>query len=106
MLQESFIRLQLSLFKPFVSNCSLKTAREGQDKLGLLMASMQKKQVTVKDISLCSFNGAMISPKVEQSGGVIPVSYTHLICSSFSQASSISRSTLKRTRSLLSLIHI
>ncbi len=43
MLQESFIRLQLSLFKPFVSNCSLKTARDGQDKLGLLMTSMQKK---------------------------------------------------------------
>lgn len=33
MLQESFIRLQLSLFKPFVSNCSLKTARDGQDKV-------------------------------------------------------------------------
>ncbi|MBP3481381.1 MAG: alpha/beta hydrolase [Clostridia bacterium] len=71
MLQESFIRLQLSLFKPFVSNCSLKTARDGQDKLGLLMTSMQKKQVTIKDISLCSFDGAMISPKQEQSGGVI-----------------------------------
>lgn len=63
MLRENFIRMQLRLFKPFAAAMSLKTAREGQDKLGLLMTSLQKKKVINQNIHFDSFEGALITPK-------------------------------------------
>ena len=63
MLQERFVRMQLSLFQSFAAGCSLKTAREGQDKLGLLMTSLQKKKITCKNIHFDTFEGALITPK-------------------------------------------
>ena len=46
------LRSQLSLFKPFISNCSLETARRGQDKLGKLMEGA----ASITNIEVKTFN--------------------------------------------------
>lgn len=71
MLQEKFVRFQLSLFKPFASTCSLEAAREGQDKLGALLASLSKNDVVYRDIRLLECDASMITPKDELSGGIV-----------------------------------
>ncbi len=65
------LRSQLSLFKPFLSSCSLATARKGQDKLGKLMANSHKADVTTDDFLIGSMECALITPKDELSEGVI-----------------------------------
>ncbi len=65
------LRSQLSLFKPFLSGCSLATARKGQDKLGKLMANSHKADVVVEDLRIGSMECSMITPKDELSEGVI-----------------------------------
>jgi len=66
------LRSQLSLFKPFISNCSLSTARKGQDKIGKLMASTHKENVLgSEDFTLGQFQCSMILPRDEVSDGVI-----------------------------------
>ncbi len=65
------LRSQLSLFKPFLSGCSLATARKGQDRLGKLMANSHKADVIAEDFSIGSMECSMITPKDELSGGVI-----------------------------------
>lgn len=71
MLQENFIRFQLNLFKPFASSCSLKLAREGQDKLGELFAFAYKNDVKYESCTLDGFEAVMISPEDELTGGII-----------------------------------
>lgn len=65
------LRSQLSLFKPFLSGCSLATARKGQDKLGKLMANSHKADVLTEDLRIGSMECSMITPKDELSEGVI-----------------------------------
>ncbi len=66
-----FLRSQLMLMKPFLSNCSLATARKGQDRLGKLMAATHKNAVITEDFDLGAFSCSMITPKDEVSTGVI-----------------------------------
>ncbi len=70
-ISSKLIRKQLSVFKPFVSGCSLKNARRGQDKLGGLMASIYKSSVKVAKHNFGLFEGAMITPKDEVGEGII-----------------------------------
>lgn len=66
-----FIRSQLGFFKGFISNCSLETARKNQDRLGKLMASMHKADVTYEDFLIGQIEASLITPKDEVSRGVI-----------------------------------
>ncbi|MBR7099369.1 MAG: hypothetical protein IKC59_08140, partial [Clostridia bacterium] len=66
-----FLRSQLTLLKPFLANCSLATARRGQDRLGKLMASTHRGDVSFEDFSVGTFECSMIHPKDEVSNGVI-----------------------------------
>jgi len=65
------MRSQLMLVKPFISNCSLATARKGQEKLGLLMAHTHKSEVTCQEFFVGPLPCAMLTPKNEISSGVV-----------------------------------
>lgn len=65
------LRSQLLLLKPFLSNCSLATARKGQDKIGALMANSHKSDVVAEEFLIGTMECSMITPKDELSGGVI-----------------------------------
>ena len=66
-----FLRSQISFFKPFLSNCSLETARRHQDRLGKLMASFHKNEVTYDDFNIGECESSLITPKDVLSNGVI-----------------------------------
>ncbi len=66
-----FIRAQLGLLKPLVSNLSLDTVRRAQERIGELMRARQKKQVIVHTHAFDDFSGAWIIPKDERRTGVI-----------------------------------
>lgn len=59
------------LLKPFISSCSLSTARKGQEKLGQLMAHGHKGEVSCEDLKVGDVECAMLTPKNEVSTGVI-----------------------------------
>ena len=65
------MRSQLTLLKPFLSSCSLSTARKGQDKLGKLMATSLKSDVTYEDMRIGRFECSMIYPRDEVTGAVV-----------------------------------
>lgn len=65
------LRSQLALMKPFLSGCSLETARKGQETIGKLMAHTHKDEVETEDIRIGELDCAMITPKDELSSGVI-----------------------------------
>lgn len=65
------IRSQLTILKPLLSNCSLNTARRGQNKLGELMESRLRNQVIIKEHPFEKFNCAWVIPKDERRQGVI-----------------------------------
>lgn len=69
--KQSFLHSQLMLLKPFLSNCSLATARRGQDKLGRLMASSMRNNVECEAVTVGVLDCAMLTPRDELSGGVI-----------------------------------
>ena len=66
-----FLRSQISFFKSFLSNCSLETARRNQDRLGKLMASFHKNEVTYDDFTIGECEASLITPKDELSRGII-----------------------------------
>ena len=68
---QTFLRSQLMLLKPFISGCSLATARRGQEKLGQLMAHGHKGEVTCENLKVGDVECAMLTPKNEVSTGVI-----------------------------------
>ncbi len=70
MLQEKFVRLQLGILKPFTANCSLETTREGQNKLGQLMATVYRNHAKAVDSRLGDMPCAMVTPKDELTGGI------------------------------------
>ncbi len=65
------IRSQLVILKPLLSNCSLQTARKGQNKLGELMEARLRDQVILKEHSFEKFNCAWVIPRDERRQGVI-----------------------------------
>ena len=66
-----FIRSQLSLLSPLLENCSLKTLRMGQDKIGELAEVKFRRQVLVKEHPFENFTGAWVLPKDQRREGVI-----------------------------------
>ncbi|MBQ3015425.1 MAG: alpha/beta hydrolase fold domain-containing protein [Clostridia bacterium] len=69
--KNSFLRSQLLLLKPFISGCSLQSARKWQDKIGELMTSVHKDYVDSEEIKVGEINCAMQIPRDEVSSGVI-----------------------------------
>ncbi|MBR6682122.1 MAG: alpha/beta hydrolase [Clostridia bacterium] len=67
----NFLRSQLILAKPFLENCSIATARKGQDAIGKLMAFSEKNNVVCEDIKVGQLECAMLTPKDIVSKGVI-----------------------------------
>ena len=65
------VRTQLNILKPFLSTCSLKTIRKGQDKLGELMEARYRSQVLVKEHPFAGFPAAWVLPRDERRQGVI-----------------------------------
>lgn len=65
------LRSQLMLLKPFISGCSLATARKWQEKIGKLMAHTHRNDVEYDEIKIGSLDASMITPKDELSSGVI-----------------------------------
>ena len=70
-LSGKILRSQLNILKPFVSGCSLETARAWQDRLGELKLRSNKKDVIVKEYCFENFKGALLSPKGNTRDGVI-----------------------------------
>ncbi len=66
-----FIRSQLNILKPFITGCSISTARLGQDKLGELMTRGHRRDVSIRERSFDGFKGAWIHPNGEERDGVI-----------------------------------
>lgn len=71
MLNEKFVRFHLDVFKPFLAGCSLKTARDSQDKLGALMATIHKNSVTFKECNFDEFECSFALPTDELWDGVM-----------------------------------
>ena len=67
----AFIRSQLALWKPFLSNCPLSAVRRGQEKLGELMAATHRSDVVYRDFRIGSLPASFILPSDELSAGVI-----------------------------------
>lgn len=65
------VRSQLNLLKPVLNNCSLKTLRRGQNKLGELMGLRQRRRVMIKTHEFSRFTGAWSISKDERRQGVI-----------------------------------
>ncbi len=66
-----FLRSQLTLLKPFISNCSIVTARRGQDALGRLMANPYRNEADIEAFSIGAFSCAMLTPRDMVNDGVI-----------------------------------
>lgn len=66
-----FIRMQLLLLKPFIAGCSLNSVRAGQAKIGALMATTHKRQVSYTPQEFDNFHGEWVTPKNQVNEGVI-----------------------------------
>lgn len=65
------IRNQLLRLKPILNNCSLETCRKGQDKIGELALTVNRKEVQVKPHDFSRFQGAWVLPRDLRRQGVI-----------------------------------
>ena len=65
------IRAQLTLLKPLLESCSLKTTRKAQDLLGEMMEAKLRDQVVVKEHPFPDFRSAWVVPREERRQGVI-----------------------------------
>ena len=65
------VRNQLAHLMPLIENCSLETTRRGQNKLGELMAVVNRKQIIAKEHPFPAFSAAWVIPKDERRQGVI-----------------------------------
>ncbi len=70
-LTTKLLRSQLNVMKPFVEGCSLETTRKAQDKLGQLMASTQKHEVSYNDFTNGGCPYSLITPKDDITDGII-----------------------------------
>ena len=67
----SALRNQLLFFKPFITGCSLESARKGQDKLGELMKRPRRKKLRLKEHSFENFSACWVLPKDTRRQGVV-----------------------------------
>ena len=65
------IKKHLARLSPLLKNCSLRTLRRGQNKIGAFMSSKCKDHVIIKEHKFENFSGAWAVPKDERRGGVI-----------------------------------
>lgn len=65
------LRSQLALLKPFISGCSLATARRSQEQIGRLVANSHKDEVTYSDFYVGGIACTEITPRDELNAGVI-----------------------------------
>lgn len=65
------IKTQLSLLKPILSGCKLKTIRLGQNKIGELMELKHRSDVIIKKHAFENFESAWVMPRDERRQGVI-----------------------------------
>lgn len=65
------IRKQITVLKPVLNSCSLRTMRKGQDALGELMEARYRGEVMVKKHTFADFTGAWVIPTDERRTGVI-----------------------------------
>jgi len=70
-MRAKFARMQLEILKPFLTGCSINTARAGQAKLGNLMAGTRKRSVSYSPVAFDLFFAEMITPKSQKFDGVI-----------------------------------
>ena len=67
----SALRNQLLFFKPFITGCSLESARKGQDKLGELMKRPRLEKLRLKEHRFENFSGCWVLPKDTRRQGVV-----------------------------------
>ena len=67
----STLRNQLLFFKPFLTGCSLESARKRQDKLGEMMKRPRQEKLMLKGHDFENFQGCWILPKDTRRQGVI-----------------------------------
>ncbi len=65
------LRTQLALLQPLLENCSLKTIRKGQNKIGELMGALHKEKVLYKRHDFPAFEASWIIPKDQRRQGVL-----------------------------------
>ncbi len=65
------VRAQLALLSPLLKNCSLKTIRRGQNRIGELMEAKYRGQVIEKIHTFPRFSAAWILPQDQRREGVI-----------------------------------
>lgn len=66
-----FVRSNLTLFRPMVSDCSLELTRKGQNTLGRMMSRPTKKRIDITECKVSSLHAALITPKDELQNGII-----------------------------------
>ncbi|MBQ9703894.1 MAG: alpha/beta hydrolase fold domain-containing protein [Clostridia bacterium] len=70
-LSAKFLRSQLAIFRPVVSECSIELSRKGQNTLGRLMSRPVKSTVSYEDIRLGDMDACMLTPNDQLSNGII-----------------------------------
>lgn len=65
------LRSRLRLLKPFISGCSLSTARVWQDRVGKLISASHRSDVTFEDFFIGKMPACMVKPRDEVSSGII-----------------------------------
>lgn len=70
-LSAKFIRTQLGLLLPLVSNLSLESSRKGQEKIGQIMGARHRGDVVIKHHSFENFEGAWVLPRDKRRQGVM-----------------------------------
>ena len=65
------LRSQLMFFKPFITGCSLESARKGQDKLGGIMTAARKDRLLFKAHPFPDFDACWVLPKDVRRQGVV-----------------------------------
>ena len=70
-LSARIIRSQLHMLKPLVSGLSLESARRWQERMGQLMAFLNRDRVVVKKHAFQDFEAAWVLPRDKRRGGVI-----------------------------------
>lgn len=68
---ERFLRTQLNILRPFITGCTLETARKSQDLIGELMAFSSKSSVSFIRRPFDNFEAEWVIPKEDSPGGVI-----------------------------------
>ena len=70
-LSEKFVRSQLNYWKPLLKNLSLDATRKGQDRIGKLMYTLHRKEVSIRRHDFPDFPAAWVLTRDKRRQGVI-----------------------------------